>query len=375
MTIRRVILVSGVLVCGGGLLAAPAHAATIHVAANGDDGAAPSCGSTAQPCRSISKGIANAAAGDTVLVGPGLYGDVNGNGTLGETGEEPSAACSININKAVKVVSRDGARSTILDFSQVDLGSTLTAVCINANAAVFGQSNKGFLIANNPGGSGSVGVEVVSGTTGVTVAGNVSRNAQDEHFTIDGDSAKVEDNLAELGALLTIGFHVTGGHDALKRNTARNTNHGFEIEGNLNVVTGNLAIANRSNGFFIILADADPTPVDVSAKNGFTKNAAINNGGGVNVSGSLTADGTVDVRGNSMFGNGAGGGNCGLLISNFSPTTLMVNCDGNWWGAASGPGADPADQVCLGPPPGTIVQNSSAGWKSSEVKVLLRAQK
>jgi len=44
-------------------------------------------------------------------------------------------------------------------------------------------------------------------------------------------------------------------------------------------------------------------------------------------------------RGNTFAGSGT---NCG--VSNFSGTTL--HAANNFWGAATGPGADPADTVC-----------------------------
>src|SRR5205085_10263251 len=53
-----------------------ASAATVYVANDGVDAA--SCGGKATPCRSISRGIANANSGDTLLVGPGRYGDLDG---------------------------------------------------------------------------------------------------------------------------------------------------------------------------------------------------------------------------------------------------------------------------------------------------------
>ena len=45
-------------------------------------------GTETLPCRSINRALSIAAAGDTVLVGPGRYGDLNENGIFGETGEE-----------------------------------------------------------------------------------------------------------------------------------------------------------------------------------------------------------------------------------------------------------------------------------------------
>jgi len=59
---------------------------TLYVANNGVDSI--TCGPSVSPSRSITQGITNAAPGDTVIVNPGKYGDVNGNGTLGESGEE-----------------------------------------------------------------------------------------------------------------------------------------------------------------------------------------------------------------------------------------------------------------------------------------------
>ena len=52
----------------------------------------PGCGQdVTSPCRSISQAIALADAGDTILVGPGRYGDLNDNGRLDEAGEEHGA--------------------------------------------------------------------------------------------------------------------------------------------------------------------------------------------------------------------------------------------------------------------------------------------
>jgi len=65
---------------------AVADSATLNVANNGVD--SDICGAASAPCRSISQAIANAADGDTVVVGPGRYGDLNGDGRLGGPGEE-----------------------------------------------------------------------------------------------------------------------------------------------------------------------------------------------------------------------------------------------------------------------------------------------
>src|SRR6516162_4268083 len=71
----RMLLTAGVVLS----LASLAHGGTLYVANNGLDG--PACGPKTTPCRSITHGISNAAAGDTIIVGPGLYGDLNDDGT------------------------------------------------------------------------------------------------------------------------------------------------------------------------------------------------------------------------------------------------------------------------------------------------------
>ena len=53
------------------------------------------------------------------------------------------------------------------------------------------------------------------------------------------------------------------------------------------------------------------------------------------------------VTGNNLFGNNAGVSssgftNCGLL----NDSGAQVTATGNFWGAAGGPGPDPADDVC-----------------------------
>ncbi len=75
-----------------------------------------------------------------------------------------------------------------------------------------------------------------------------------------------------------------------------------------------------------------------------------------------------------MFGNDEVIGNAGLLIQNKDTSTLTVNCDQNYWGAATGPGGDPADRA-QSLPLGPVSENSNASWKSAEIKAPLKAQK
>src|SRR5437868_2725709 len=83
-------------------------ALVLHVANNGVDTQA--CGAKDAPCRSISQAIANAKDGDRILVGPGRYGDLNGNGSFSDSGDESAelnfgCVCMIKVNKSIQLKS------------------------------------------------------------------------------------------------------------------------------------------------------------------------------------------------------------------------------------------------------------------------------
>jgi hypothetical protein len=85
----------------------------------------PTCGDLSRPCRSISQAILNADNGDTILVGAGRYGDINGNGSedLGDETSGFNTGCMICIDKSLTILSRCGACGN-------------TAVCDQPSAAV-----------------------------------------------------------------------------------------------------------------------------------------------------------------------------------------------------------------------------------------------
>lgn len=122
----------------------PACAATLLVAVNGVDGTG--CGVGASPCRTITRAIANAVDGDTVVVGPGRYGDVNGDlalaGPQEETPNVNGCDCAVEIGKRVTIFARDGAAATVIDGGSAGLNT----VRLSADGAVFGKRNKGFTV-------------------------------------------------------------------------------------------------------------------------------------------------------------------------------------------------------------------------------------
>ena len=147
-------LAAVLLVAAGLLLIAPlAHGTTLYVANNGVDG--PSCGTKTSPCRSIGQTIANAVAGDAIVVGPGRYGDLNGNGVLGEPGEEnpdvfsPGCGCVLGVNKTLTLTSSNGAAATVIDATSV---ASIQNVLIIGNGVQFGKAGKGFTVTSTAAG-------------------------------------------------------------------------------------------------------------------------------------------------------------------------------------------------------------------------------
>lgn len=334
-------------------VAGAAHATTRNVASNGTD--SPTCGSTSAPCRSISQAITLAVAGDTIVVGPGRYGDLNNNGIFGETGEEPgpgTCGCMIDVNKRLTIVSRNGAAATVIDAK----GLAATAVLIegpSASATVFGKANKGFTIA---GGSGVVGLTINSGATSVVVTANIS-SYNDFGFRADASGAAFNNNRA-VGSLFQ-GIFVSATTSIVGNVVTQGAQNGIWLSsGGPHTVKGNVSSGNLGDGIFV---DA------VVPGSLVTGNAILDNGGsGIEI----TAAGSATLNKNSIFGNGTTAGptlNCGLT----NAAAIPIDATKNFWGSGTGPGPDPADAVC-GASAGTVTVVPVA---TKEVKVAVKGLK
>jgi hypothetical protein len=204
------------------------------------------CGLPSNPCRSISQAIANAAAGDTIWVGAGHYGNVNGDiGFTGPGDEQPEPitthfdplenaynGCIVCINKAVKIYSLDGAAATIID-SGPSPGIFNVTVALLSDGAVFGASGHGFTIT----GGNATGVLVdmqswSSSTVGVTVSANVDLN-DGTGFGVYGPEGYAPPNPCPLPVICPgyVGTVVLEGNEA----------------------------NNNGTGFFVTPRDASPT--------------------------------------------------------------------------------------------------------------------
>lgn len=406
--------------------------ATVQVAANGSDSFG--CGSSASPCRTISQAIANANPGDTVLVGPGVYGDVNADGDLADPGEENSgvAGKTIVVSKNLVLVSRDGAGSTVIRTV-----ASSTALSIEASDVALGKKGRGFTVR---GASGSTGIAVGAGLSNVTIMGNVVDGHPAALATVDGSNHQirnnwwtagflrvggttvlVRDNLFIGGGLVLlpgasgvtidrnqvqrstgVGIDLDGTGHTVRRNVVsmglagaafrcqntcsavvfqdniarRNNGHGFEVLSGANhVLTGNLASGNASSGFYFNVPVAVTVTLtrNIAAGNGaagftflgmsdnmnmpvVTNCASVGNqGDGIQVAGYLK------VEKSSLYGNLGSGFNCGI---NKTSALGSVLAQQNYWGASSGPGPDPADQLC-----GQSAQIDATNPAPSEVKV------
>ena len=333
-------LVGMVLLC---MVAAPADAATLFVANNGLDAyvineVVHACGARARPCRSITRAILNAAPGDTISVGPGLYGDLSGNGILGEPGEEagglvrdPSCQqllcslvpcdCTLLVNKAVTLVSSDGAAATVIDARSADSRNVL----ITAAGAVFGRLGQGF---------------TVTGT----------KNTVADGIVIDAGNVRVEGNQLIAGrALFGFGIRASGPGALIEGNQVIGWGIGIFTDADASVSKNHVSLNSTGIlgqgttevvGNVVTACDIGIQLHDQASAIG---NAVIGNRS-VGIDGRDA--GSRIVTRNNVFGSQ----HCGL---DWLSTGMLAR--NNYWGAATGPGPAPADDLCESGPGAPIV--------------------
>ena len=192
MTVRS--LLASVIALFGATI--PAVANNWHVANNGVDSS--QCGGET-PCRSISQAMLNASSGDTIYVGPGLYGDVNGDGNFAGPGDEhadpnggsyvglPNRGCVVCITKPLHIYSTQGVATTVIaNDPQSPYGST---VLISSPGVDFGAAGAGFTLL----GGSQAGVTIAlffPVLQDVSVAGNTD-NGDTQGFVYFGYSTRL----------------------------------------------------------------------------------------------------------------------------------------------------------------------------------------
>jgi hypothetical protein len=298
-----------------------ATAERLHVETNGNDTS--TCGDRRSPCRSISRAIENASAGDVILVGPGRYGDANADGDFNDSGDEPAEVgfgcyCVVKIGKTVTVVSDLGAHMTVIDAPLVNVEQI---VQITASDATFGLSGQGFYINPSPAGFAGVptGIQVVAGS-GVTVGGNHVTGARSRGIRAEGTQHRIVNNVV-MGS--SAGLSITGTGSVIIGNGAEgNSSVGAELGGSGHVVEDNAFTGNLGIGLQI---GSDDSLVQGNAIVG-------NHAEGIRILGLAAM-----ITKNNIYGNLCG-------VQNVSNSTAAA--PNNFWGSELGPGPDPADQIC-----------------------------
>lgn len=285
-------------------------AGTVNVGSNGIDHAA--CGKRQDPCRSISQALSLARDGDQILVGPGRYSPA-------EEAAEPGFGCfcMIRVSKQVAIESTDGAEVTLLDAE----GADLRAVLIEADGVIFGSPRRGFTVTR----ARREGVLLEGSVTNVRIAGNTATlngSNGNNAFFIQGSNNIATKNVAQHNS--RAGFGVAGSGQRVTRNVASNNLVGFEVTAT-GVFRHNSAVGNAIHGLDLSVIGQ----IEVQ-HNDFVENGGLG----------IWAKRATEVTENNIYGNN-GSGNCGL--QNDVPFLSAIN---NYWGAATGPGPDPADTVC-----------------------------
>lgn len=288
------------------------------------------CGTQASPCRSIAAAVASAGAGDAIHVGPGRYGDLDEDGFLTGFGEERgTCGAAICVDKTVSIVSREGAARTVIDVTNVI--TPRDGLAISADDVIFGRANRGFTVRGAP----NVGVQV-SGSR-VWIIDNVVTGAGTGIALQSGFPGPFTADCHLIGNQAIdnlLGFFVAGERQQLQFNLAHsNSEKGFSLHGRGQRLYDNQSIGN---GVGVGISGGSDLRIVRSAFIG-------NRQSGLSVVDQATG---FVVEQSNFFGNGTrfDSVNTTRNVGLFSQDSRVLATK-NFWGAATGPGPDPADRV------------------------------
>lgn len=212
------------------------------------------------------------------------------------------------------IVSEAGAAATVIDVA----GLADVGVAIEAGGAVFGQRGRGFTVRDGL----EVGIKVTA-TSGATIAGNFVTEIPLYGIETGGSGHRLEDNRVSGNSATNI--RIDSSATALARNVAASAVVGIGIVGE-GVTLSDDVIAGNATGIQI-LGEATLERVAVL---------------GNSIVGIYVEDSALTLRGGRVVGNGVSN-NCGIVLDQ---PTASLDASGAWFGAATGPGDDPADAIC-----------------------------
>lgn len=359
---HRYVALAGVCLLASAASATTPSGNTLYVANDGVDSGA--CGAAGSACRSISQAITNAQAGDTIIVGPGRYGDINWDNQLPDyVGEEsgttvPGSNGPVHINKRLTIISSAGAEATVIDAANVGFANAV--VDIAADDVRFGDRNAGFTLV----GANAYGL-MSEDHTGVVVAGNITLGPAGGITVRSSGVVEVRQNRIS-GSTGNIGLTVVSScstcYGIVTGNIVTGNAAGIAIAGTgPHRVVGNQVSKNQigftvnhgpyrfaqnqinSNDFGIFVSGYSSDPIAQGPL--FTRNNFLGN----RASALLVTAGPVGkparIKENNFFGNNGCGTN--------NQTDAPLDARNNYWGSPSGPSFfDPADEACsfLGQP-------------------------
>jgi hypothetical protein len=303
------------------------HAETLWTKNSGIDSA--SCGSSGSPCRSISQAIANAQDGDTIYVGPGRYGNVNGDSAFAGPGDEQpqdldfswvGGGCVLCVDKGVHIYSTAGAELTVIDTGGYQPGYAQSTVMVMSDGVDFGAEQHGFTVT----GGNMHGISISPGSLGVarniSVSGNIDigdgdgvilqgpDNDQisyvgcpDPHCVFNARVLIAGNRLVNNGSGVNVTINNWGGpgtivvrdNQTIHAGTGYSINPGYPFGGDHIGGAGNVQLinniaANGNVGFYATLSgpmeynsaiDNAQSGFVITNTAQFTSNAALGNGG------------------------------------------------------------------------------------------------
>jgi hypothetical protein len=229
------------------------------------------------------------------------------------------------LNKPIRLQSSNGAAETVIDAT--DVGSDRNVLIITDGGS-FGAPGKGFLVTQS-GGAAKRGM--VIDANDVAIRGNQFVPIQPTSIgigieTVDSAGSVVIESNQIIG--WATGILLAGTNKTVRNNVVMMNGSGI-VGSTGSVVTGNVAIGNSLG---IALPNGPGT---------IATNAAIGNTFGIGNHGVGPPGGgrlfTGTLEKNDVFGNSCGTFNDGLM-----PLVAAKS----YWGAPTGPGADPADDAC-----------------------------